>query len=194
LKDRCFSRANGYTEPIHLKELGCRGDVTQIAPSLERFSTSIFRTAQFSSVGGVQKSVRPFFSQPRYTPPVVFTLRSISPASARAGRRLSGHRKRGWREALSYERHILTPASALCHPTTGRVRMAWHYWSRAVKIPIPDPEDLERLHQSQHDFWPWNLLHLVRIMKDAGGIPAHGNQRSACDSGCRFDCPNPNYR
>jgi hypothetical protein len=27
----------------------------------------------------------------------------------------------------------------------------------------------------------WNLLHLARMLKDAGGIPAHGNQRSAWD-------------
>ena len=37
----------------------------------------------------------------------------------------------------------------------------------------------------------WNLLHLARMLKDAGGIPAHGNQRSAWDAGCRFDYPNP---
>lgn len=36
-------------------------------------------------------------------------------------------------------------------------------------------------------FMTWNLLHLARILKDAGGIPAHGNQRSAWDDGCRFD-------
>ena len=27
-------------------------------------------------------------------------------------------------------------------------------------------------------FMTWNLLHLARIVKEAGGIPAHGNQRS----------------
>ena len=27
-------------------------------------------------------------------------------------------------------------------------------------------------------FMTWNLLHLARMLKDAGGIPAHGNQRS----------------
>jgi len=43
-------------------------------------------------------------------------------------------------------------------------------------------------------FMTWNLLHLARMMKDAGGIPAHGNQRSAWDAGCRFDYPNPDYR
>jgi hypothetical protein len=40
----------------------------------------------------------------------------------------------------------------------------------------------------------WNLLHLARLIKDAGGIPAHGNQRSEWDAGCRFDFPNPGYR
>ncbi|MFV1961494.1 MAG: flavodoxin family protein [Acidimicrobiia bacterium] len=43
-------------------------------------------------------------------------------------------------------------------------------------------------------FMTWNLLHLARVVKDAGGIPAHGNQRSAWDAGCRFDFPNPEYR
>ena len=43
-------------------------------------------------------------------------------------------------------------------------------------------------------FLTWNLLHLARILKDAGGIPAHGNQRSAWDAGCRFDFANPDYR
>jgi multimeric flavodoxin WrbA len=43
-------------------------------------------------------------------------------------------------------------------------------------------------------FMTWNLLHLARMLKDAGGIPAHGNQRSEWDAGCRFDAPNPDYR
>lgn len=43
-------------------------------------------------------------------------------------------------------------------------------------------------------FMTWNLLHLARMLKDAGGIPAHGNQRSQWDAGCRFDFPNPDYR
>ncbi len=43
-------------------------------------------------------------------------------------------------------------------------------------------------------FMTWNLLHLARMMKDAGGIPAHGNQRSKWEAGCRFDYPNPDYR
>jgi multimeric flavodoxin WrbA len=43
-------------------------------------------------------------------------------------------------------------------------------------------------------FMTWNLLHLARMIRDAGGIPAHGNQRSLWDAGCRFDYPNPDYR
>src|SRR4051794_5623837 len=43
-------------------------------------------------------------------------------------------------------------------------------------------------------FAAWNMLHLARMLKDAGGIPAHGNQRTEWDAGCRFDFPNPDYR
>jgi len=37
-------------------------------------------------------------------------------------------------------------------------------------------------------------MHLARMMKDLGGIPVYGNQRSAGDAGARFDFPNPEYR
>jgi multimeric flavodoxin WrbA len=43
-------------------------------------------------------------------------------------------------------------------------------------------------------FMTWNLLHLTRMIKDADGIPVHGNQRSKWGAGCRFDHPNPEYR
>ncbi|MGH3546602.1 MAG: flavodoxin family protein [Pseudonocardiaceae bacterium] len=43
-------------------------------------------------------------------------------------------------------------------------------------------------------FMTWNLMHLARLLKDAGGIPVHGNQRSEWDAGCRFDFENPEYR
>jgi multimeric flavodoxin WrbA len=43
-------------------------------------------------------------------------------------------------------------------------------------------------------FMTWNLMHFARMIKDAGGIPAHGNQRSVWDAGCRSDHPNPEYR
>ncbi len=43
-------------------------------------------------------------------------------------------------------------------------------------------------------FMTWNLLHLARMLKDAGGMPAHGNQRSEWDAGCRFDFENPEHR
>ena len=43
-------------------------------------------------------------------------------------------------------------------------------------------------------FMAWNLMHLARMLKDAGGIPAHGNQRSLWDAGCRWDEDNPEHR
>ncbi|MDQ6784401.1 MAG: flavodoxin family protein [Actinomycetota bacterium] len=43
-------------------------------------------------------------------------------------------------------------------------------------------------------FMTWNLLHLARLLADAGGIPVHGNQRPAWDAGQRFDWHNPEYR
>lgn len=43
-------------------------------------------------------------------------------------------------------------------------------------------------------FMTWNLLHLARMIREAGGIPAHGNQRSEWEAGCRYDFPNPDYR
>jgi len=43
-------------------------------------------------------------------------------------------------------------------------------------------------------FMAWNLMHLARMLKDAGGMPAHGNQRALWDAGCRFDFSNPEHR
>ena len=43
-------------------------------------------------------------------------------------------------------------------------------------------------------FLTWNLLHVARMLKDGGGIPAHGNQVSLWDAGGRLDFANPEYR
>jgi multimeric flavodoxin WrbA len=43
-------------------------------------------------------------------------------------------------------------------------------------------------------FMTWNLMHVARLLHEAGGMPAHGNQRSLWDAGCRFDFPNPEHR
>jgi len=48
--------------------------------------------------------------------------------------------------------------------------------------------------QRSTTFMTWNLLHMARMLKDAGGFPAHGNQRREWDAGCRFDYPNPEHR
>ncbi len=43
-------------------------------------------------------------------------------------------------------------------------------------------------------FLVWNCLHLARMLKDAGGIPAHGNQPEAWDAGCRTDFKSPEHK
>lgn len=43
-------------------------------------------------------------------------------------------------------------------------------------------------------FMAWNLMHVARILREQGGFPAHGNQRSLWDAGFRFDFANPEYR
>ncbi|MEZ4647795.1 MAG: NAD(P)H-dependent oxidoreductase [Candidatus Eisenbacteria bacterium] len=40
----------------------------------------------------------------------------------------------------------------------------------------------------------WNLMHLARMLTDAGGIPSHGNDRRLWKAGCRFDFENPEHR
>ena len=43
-------------------------------------------------------------------------------------------------------------------------------------------------------FMTWNLMHMARMLKDAGGIPAWGNSVDLWQEGRRFDAPNPEYR
>jgi len=43
-------------------------------------------------------------------------------------------------------------------------------------------------------FMAWNLLHAARMLKDRGGIPAHGNQRAKWVAGCSPASANPEHR
>ena len=43
-------------------------------------------------------------------------------------------------------------------------------------------------------FMTWNLMHFARMLKDAGGVPAHGNLRTEWDMGERYGYENPEYR
>lgn len=40
----------------------------------------------------------------------------------------------------------------------------------------------------------WNLIHIAQMLKSAGGISNHGNDRKAWKAGCRFDYENPEHR
>lgn len=48
--------------------------------------------------------------------------------------------------------------------------------------------------QRNATFMAWNLMHTAKMLKDAGGIPAWGNQSEKWKAGCKFDHPNPDYR
>ena len=37
-------------------------------------------------------------------------------------------------------------------------------------------------------------MHLAHMLKTAGGLPSHGNDRKAWKAGCRFDYENPEHR
>lgn len=43
-------------------------------------------------------------------------------------------------------------------------------------------------------FMTWNLMHLAKMLKEKGGIPAYGNQRTKWDAKTDQDHPNPEYR
>ncbi len=40
----------------------------------------------------------------------------------------------------------------------------------------------------------WNLMHMAKMLKDAGGLPNEGNDRNAWKAGTRFGFENPEYR
>jgi multimeric flavodoxin WrbA len=45
--------------------------------------------------------------------------------------------------------------------------------------------------QRNTTFLAWNLMHAAGMLKEKGGFPAYGNQRSAWDEGERFGHPSP---
>ena len=72
------------------------------------------------------------------------------------------------------------------------------YW---VGEAGPGPSYLDPEGGGQHNAWTtrntvfmtWNLLQLARMLKDAGGFPAHGNSTHDWDLE-QADHPNPEYR
>lgn len=48
--------------------------------------------------------------------------------------------------------------------------------------------------QRNTTFMTWNLLHMARMLKDAGGVPAHGNLRDDWKGAFKPGDPNPEYR
>lgn len=48
--------------------------------------------------------------------------------------------------------------------------------------------------QRNTTFMTWNLLHFARMLKDAGGLPAHGNVKESWKRAFRPGAKNPEYR
>ena len=48
--------------------------------------------------------------------------------------------------------------------------------------------------QRNTTFMTWNLMHTARMLKDQGGFPAYGNQKTEWDKGKNFNHPSPEYR
>ena len=48
--------------------------------------------------------------------------------------------------------------------------------------------------QRNTTFMTWNLMHIAKMLDEAGGIPVEGNSVPRWDEGERFDHPNPEYR
>ncbi|MDA0213208.1 MULTISPECIES: recombinase family protein [unclassified Desertifilum] len=77
--------------------------------------------------------------------------------------------------------------------TNNSGRLIFHLFGALAEFErnlIPEQNDFTNRNTT---FMTWNLLHMARMIKDAGGIPAHGNQRSQWVTGCHFDFPNPEY-
>lgn len=43
-------------------------------------------------------------------------------------------------------------------------------------------------------FMTWNIMHQAKALKESGGIPGYGNQKTEWNAGTRFDFENPEYR
>ena len=112
----------------------------------------------------------------------------------RTSGRMSRDRQRGRGEALRNERPVLPPAPRLCDPAAGRCGVDRRSGPGPSYLDPGSGGPENDFTNRNTTFMTWNLLHLARMLKDAGGIPVHGNQRSQWDAGCRFDFPNPEYR
>jgi|SRR5579871_4498165 len=65
------------------------------------------------------------------------------------------------------------------------------WMGKKLKQPIGYDNDFTNRNTS---FMCWNLMHLAKMLKDAGGFPVEGNIRSEWVDGTRFDHENPEYR
>ena len=120
-------------------------------------------------------------------------------AVLRQGRGLSDHGKRGRHQALCIQCALQPSAHRLLRSRRSRTpggsekqgpgRATATFSEDGTRLGV-DNEFTNR----NTTFMTWNMLHMARMLKSAGGFPAQGNQRSEWDAGARFDFQNPEYR
>ena len=107
---------------------------------------------------------------------------------------LPDHRQRGRHQALCAERPVLVAARRL-HDPAERRRGLDRRGRPGPSYLDPGSGGPENDFTNRNTtFMTWNLMHLAKMLKDAGGVPGYGNQRSEWNDGNRFDWENPEYR
>ena len=102
--------------------------------------------------------------------------------------------QRGRRQALRDEHPLLAAAPRVHDPAAGRRRLDRRGGARPVLPRRGLGRSRQRLHEPQHDVHDLEPPPPRAAPEGRRRHPAHGNQRSLWDAGCRFDFPNPEYR
>ena len=103
------------------------------------------------------------------------------------GWRLCDHRQRRWYQAYGDDNRLCSIASGFHHPAASRL------WAGSARRGRVRPTAMSATMaagwgltmtsaQRNTTIMTWNLMHLAKILKDAGGIPNHGQRPQRLES------------
>ena len=105
--------------------------------------------------------------------------------------RLHHHRQRGRRQALRDEHPLLAPAPGLRHPAAGRLGVAGR-GGPGAELPRPGSGGPENDFTNRNTtFLTWNLMHLARMLRDAGRHPGARQPALGVGRGLPLRLPEP---